>query len=334
MSVRTNDFGLTRPLFPRLGDLDARRHDRSRVLFRDDVIAGLSRPYKAIPPKYFYDTAGSALFERICEQPEYYPTRAELELLGSCAPEMAAMLGPDITLVELGSGASLKTRLLLDALDRPRAYVPVDISHSALAPAAARMHALYPGLQVVPVRADFTQNFALPPSVTRSRLALFFPGSTIGNLEPADAVLLMRKLRRRLAEGGWLMVGVDTKKPVPIIERAYNDAAGVTAAFNRNLLQRIRSELDADFDADAFSHRAFYEPTAGRIEMHLCSCRDHRATVDGHVFRFHRGETIHTENSYKYAPEEFAALAVLAGFKPARLWLARDGLFSIHGLEA
>lgn len=334
MAVRSNDFRLTRPLFPRLGDPDARRNDWDISLFRHDVVAGLSRPHKAIPPKYFYDTTGSMLFEKICEQPEYYPTRAELGLLSERAGEIAGLLGRDVTLAELGSGASLKTRLLLDALEEPRAYVPVDISAGALGPAVARLHKSYPGLQVIPVRADFTQGFALPPAAMRSRLALFFPGSTIGNLEPMEALLLLRKLRRRLADGGWLIVGVDTKKPVDVLERAYNDAAGVTAAFNRNLLVRIRDELDGDVDPDCFEHQAFYDPSQGRIEMHLKSCRDHSASVEGRTFRFHKGETIHTENSYKYAPDEFASLAVQAGFRASKLWLARDGMFSIHGLQA
>ena len=335
MSARAGAFGATRPLFPGLGDRDAWRHEWDLSLFRADVLAGLARPQKAIPPKYFYDAAGAALFDRICELPEYYLTRAELEILSARADELAQLLGPDVTLVELGSGSSLKTRLLLDRLREPRAYVPVDICGGALDQAAARLHKDYPGLLVLPVRADFTQSFALPPAATKARkIALFFPGSTIGNLEPHEATLLLRKLHRRLGPGGWLLIGVDTKKPPEVIERAYNDAAGVTAAFNRNLLVRIRDELDAEVDADAFEHRAFYDPAAGRIEMHLRSCRDHGVRVDGHSFRFRSGETLHTENSYKYAPAEFAGLAERAGFRASRLWRDEAGLFSLHGLEA
>lgn len=327
--------GLTRPLFPRLGDIDARRDDWGRALFRADVVAGLSHPQKRIPPKYFYDAAGAALFDRICEQPEYYPTRAEISILRREADVIAGLLGPDVTLVELGSGNSTKTRLLLDRLSQPRAYVPVDICAGYLEGAAARLHRHYPGLQVLPVCADFTHSFVLPPAATRARhTALFFPGSTIGNLEPHEAKLLLRKLHRRLLPGGWLLIGVDTKKDVETLERAYNDAAGVTAAFNANLLVRIRDELDGEVDPAAFEHLARYNVAAGRIEMHLRSTQSQVIHVDGRTFRFRPGETLHTENSYKYAPEEFAALAQEAGFKASKLWLADDGAFSVHGLEA
>lgn len=303
--------------------------------FRADVIHGLSQPQKAIPPKYFYDAAGAALFDRICDLPEYYPTRAELEILAEHGEAIAEMLGPDVTLVELGSGSSLKTRLLLDRLREPRAYVPLDICADALASAAARLRKAYPGLLVLPARADYTNGIALPPAAAASRhLAVFFPGSTIGNLEPAEAVLLLRKVRRRLGPGGWLVVGVDTKKPAGALERAYNDAAGVTAAFNRNLLVRVRDELEADIDPDAFEHLALYNADAGRIEMHLRSCRDHRGRVGDRTFRFLKGETIHTENSYKYAPADFLRLATEAGFTGARLWQDRAGLFSVHALQA
>lgn len=319
-------------VFPRLRPAEVWRAEWDLTAFRADVIAGLSRMPKAIPPKYFYDVAGAALFERICDLPEYYLTRTELEVLSTHAGEMAELLGRDVTLVELGSGSSLKTRLLLDRLHEPRAYVPVDICAETLAAAAARLHRSYPGLVVLPVRADFTGSFALPPAAARGRVAVFFPGSTIGNLEPDDAVLLLRKLRRRLAPGGWVIVGVDAKKARPELERAYNDSAGVTAQFNRNLLARIRDELDGDLDPEAFEHRAFYNEGAGRIEMHLRSRTDQAVKVDGHSFQFRAGETLHTENSYKYAPAEFARLATRAGFTAARLWQDPPGRFSVHAL--
>ena len=334
MIPRSAAAGLARPI-PRLRADEIWRAEWELATFRADVIAGLSRTQKAIPPKYFYDLAGAALFERICDLPEYYLTRAELDLLAGRADELAGMLGPDVTLVELGSGSSLKTRLLLDRLREPRAYVPVDICGEALAAAAARLHRSHPGLLVLPVRADFTQSFPLPPAAAKARrIAVFFPGSTIGNLEPDQAVLLLRKIRRRLTPGGWLIVGVDTKKPVAVLERAYNDSGGVTAAFNRNLLVRIRDELGGELDPEAFEHHAFYNAAAGRIEMHLRSRVDQPLRLDGRAFRFFAGETLHTESSYKYAPAEFAQLAVRAGFAPARLWLAGDGSFSVHGLEA
>ncbi|HEX9795020.1 MAG TPA: L-histidine N(alpha)-methyltransferase [Planctomycetota bacterium] len=334
MIPRPMAAGLARPI-PRLRADEIWRAEWELATFRADVIAGLSRAQKAIAPKYFYDVTGAALFERICDLPEYYLTRAELDILAGRADEMAALLGPDVTLVELGSGNSLKTRLLLDRLRQPRAYVPVDICAEALAAAAARLHRAHPGLLVLPVRADFTQTFALPPAAAKARrIAVFFPGSTIGNLEPGEAVLLLRKIRRRLAPGGWLIVGVDTRKPVHLLERAYNDASGVTAAFNRNLLVRIRDELGGELDPDAFEHHAFYNAPAGRIEMHLRSRADQPLRLDGHSFRFLAGETLHTESSYKYAPAEFAQLAARAGFAPAHLWQADGGAFSVHGLEA
>lgn len=327
--------GRKRLPFPVLDPAEIRRSGWEADAFRTDVLAGLSRVQKAVPPKYLYDAAGAALFERICALPEYYLTRTELEILGGHAGALADQLGPDVTLVELGSGSSMKTALLLDRLREPRAYVPVDMSAESLGGATVRLHRSYPGLMVLPVRADFTQSFALPPAAAAARrIAVYFPGSTIGNLEPHEAMLLMRKIRRRLAPGGLLIVGVDTQKAPAVLERAYNDAEGVTAAFNRNLLLRIRRELEADLDVDAFEHRAFYNVPAGRIEMHLRSCRDQRVRVDGREFRFRRGETLHTENSYKYAPAQFAQLAARAGFGPGPVWQDAAALFSVHVLEA
>lgn len=322
-----------RPPFPFLDADD--RVDWERTAFRNDVLAGLSRVQKSIPPKYLYDAAGAALFERICALPEYYPTRAERDILTARAAELAERLGPDVTLVELGSGSSVKTALLLDRLAAPRAYVPVDLSADSLGAATSRLHRQYPGLMVLPVRADFTQTFTLPPAAAAARrVAVYFPGSTIGNLEPADAMLLMRKIRRRLAPGGLFIVGVDTLKPIAVLERAYNDAEGVTAAFNRNLLLRLRRELGAELDFEAFEHKACFNVPASRIEMHLRSRDDQALRVDGRSFTVRCGETLHTENSYKYAPEAFAALAARAGFGPGQVWQDEAGLFSVHVLEA
>jgi dimethylhistidine N-methyltransferase len=318
--------------FPRLDGRE--RPEWESEAFRADVLAGLSRVQKALPPKYFYDAAGSALFDRICELPEYYPTRAELEILTAHGADIARRLGPHTLLVELGSGSSLKTRRLLEHLPEPAAYVPVDLSAEHLAAATRRLREHHPGLVVLPVCADFTQTFTLPPAVARARpVTVYFPGSTIGNLHPHDAALLMRKIHRRVAPDGFFLVGVDNKKEITTLERAYNDPAGVTAAFNRNLLVRIRSELGSDIDPDAFEHVAFYNRPAGRIEMHLRNRADRVFHVDGRTFPFRRGETIHTENSYKYTVDEFTALARRAGFTPEAVWQDELALFSVHCLR-
>lgn len=307
----------------------------SVTAFRHDVLTGLARVQKSVPPKYFYDAAGAALFERIVAMPEYYPPRAERQILARHARALATRLGPDVALIELGSGSSAKTALLLDCLRQPRAYVPVEISPEALDGATARLRRAYPRLEVLPVRADFTQGFTLPEAALAARrIAVYFAGSTIGNFDPPDAVALMRRIRRHLPPGGLFIVGVDTRKPVEVLERAYNDASGITAAFNLNLLRRMRRELGAEIDRDGFEHRAFYNEPAGRIEMHLRSRAPQAIRIDGHSFRFRAGETLHTENSYKYAPAGFSALAERAGFTPAEVWLDDDALFSVHVLEA
>jgi L-histidine N-alpha-methyltransferase len=319
---------------PRLRPDEVWRAEWEQATFKADVLAGLSRIQKSIPPRYFYDAAGSALFDRICDTREYYVTRAELEILASHAGELAELLGPDVTLVELGSGSSLKTGLLLQHLQLPRAYVPVDLCKEALEASARRLHQRHPGLLVLPVRADFTHSFPLPPAAARAaRIAVFFPGSTIGNLGPDDAQLLLRKIRRRVADNGWLIVGVDMPKPVEILERAYNDSQGLTAAFNRNLLVRIRDELGAVIEPEAFDHHAWYNTEAGRIEMHLRSREDQLVHLDGQSFRFRPGETLHTENSYKYSVAGFTALAERSGFRSHAVWHDQDGLFAVHLLR-
>jgi len=298
--------------------------------FRGAVLTGLAKLQKAIPSQFFYDAEGSRLFDRICTLPEYYPTRAETGILRHNAAAVAAALPPQAVLVEYGSGASVKVRLLLDALERPAAYVPIDISRQHLLAAASVLAFDYPALAVMPVCADFTRFPALPPALLPGPRVGFFPGSTIGNFHPADATRLLRRFRRQLGPHGSLLIGVDLKKDPAILHAAYNDAAGVTAAFNRNLLARANRELSASFDIEAFAHDAFWNAPAGRIEMHLRSTVAQKVLVAGRSFRFTAGETIHTENSYKYTLDEFRACAVAAGFAPAAVWTDPAGLFSVH----
>lgn len=302
---------------------------------RLEILAGLQATPKQLSPKFFYDEYGSALFDRICEQPEYYPTRTELGIMQAHAGDMARALGRNVMVVELGSGSSLKTGLLLDALQVPAAYVPVDISREHLANAAARINAAYPSLEVLPVCADFTQPFRLPVATCQPRrVMVYFPGSTIGNFEPVAAAQLLNKIRGRVGSGGALLIGVDLKKDPAILNAAYNDAAGVTAAFNKNLLTHINKVADAEFDPERFQHLAFYNEGLGRIEMHLISRAAQLIRVGDDTVAFAAGETIHTENSYKYSPPEFAQLAGRAGFVVESLWTDPQQLFSVQLLRA
>lgn len=309
--------------------------------FAADVQAGLRRKRKAIPSKYFYDTRGSALFEQICELPEYYPTRTECGLLESHAADIAAAIGADAEIVEFGAGATRKVRYLLDALDRPRGYLPIDISGEHLEESADRLRADYPGLPVAVVAGDYTAGLDLPaPPKGTKRRAGFFPGSTIGNFTPAEALgfleaaarLLKSSSRDGLSAGG-LLIGVDLVKDPAILHAAYNDAAGVTAAFNLNVLHRIRRELDSDIDPAGFDHYAFYEPRLQRIEMHLVSRAAQTVRIGRAQYHFAAGESIHTENSCKYTLDGFRTLAKKAGFRPAAVWCDPNSLFSIHWLE-
>ncbi len=298
--------------------------------FLEDVIAGLSATPKTLPSKYFYDAAGSALFERICELPEYYPTRTERALLQQHAVAMADALGPRVLLIEPGAGSGEKTQLLLQALDRPAAYVPVDISGGYLAEVARGWRERFRLIEVLPVAADFTQAFSVPRvTAAATRRVVFFPGSTLGNFEPSAARQLLAGFRTLAGEGGRLLLGVDLQKDVSILERAYDDAAGVTAAFNRNLLVRINRELGGRFDLDSFAHFARYDDTRHRIEMHLRSTRDQVVSVAGTTVRFRSGETIHTENSYKYTPESVRALASAAGWRAQARWLDPNSWFGL-----
>jgi dimethylhistidine N-methyltransferase len=302
--------------------------------FAADVVEGLSRPQKAIPPKYFYDAEGSRLFEAICDLPEYYPTRTEIGILRAAAGEIAAAIPPRAALVEFGSGASVKTRLVLDAAPQIAAYAPIDISREALAAAAKAIGGDYPGLAVAPLADDFTNALQLPRQIEGMPRVGFFPGSTIGNFTPREAGEFLESARRLLGPGAGFLVGVDLVKDREVLVAAYDDAQGVTAAFNRNLLVRINRELDADFDVEAFAHRAVWNAEASRIEMHLESLRDQTATVAGRRFVFAAGETIHTENSCKYTPEAFAALAAEAGWRVQCSWISPRPQFAVILLRA
>jgi dimethylhistidine N-methyltransferase len=306
--------------------------DTDRLL--DDVMAGLSRPHKALPPKYFYDAHGCALFEAICELPEYYLTRAEIALMRGQVGDMARHLGPGRILIEYGSGSGRKTRILIGAI-KPVAYVPIDIAREQLGATAAEIARDFPRLRVIAVCADYSRPLALLElDDLGARRIVYFPGSTIGNFTPAEAAAFLAGAREQVGAGGGLLIGVDLKKDTARLDAAYNDARGVTAGFNLNLLARINRELGADFDVSAFRHRAFYNEAAGRIEMHLESVKAQVVTISGRVIRFRKGETIHTENSYKYSVHEFQELAQTAGLAPVDCWMDAEKLFSVHYLAA
>jgi L-histidine Nalpha-methyltransferase len=307
-------------------------HDASD--FASALLAGLRATPKQIPCKYFYDAEGSALFEQICALPEYYVTRTELDLLARHAGEFSALSGADAEIVEFGAGAGQKVRLLLDALVRPRAYLPIDISSYYLAQVAAQLDTDYPGLMVKPVAADFTRPFALPALTRGARRRIgFFPGSTIGNFAPQEAQRFLEHAAR-LLKGGSLLVGADLVKDPAILHAAYNDTAGVTAAFNKNLLARANRELGAGFELARFHHYACYNPMLQRMEMYLISATRQSVPVAGHVVAFASGEGVHTENSHKYTVEGFRALAASAGFTPRAVWCDPARLFSLHWLDA
>lgn len=301
--------------------------------FHRALVAGLRGTPKSIPCRFFYDAAGSRLFDRICDLPEYYPTRTELRLLSDHAKDFARLIGPGAEVVEFGAGSGVKVRLLLDALDQPAIYRPIDISGEHLLTAAQGLARDYADLSVRPVIADFTQPIPLPAVRPGVRRVGFFPGSTIGNLPPAEATRFLRGAAR-LLRGGGLLIGVDLVKDHDVLRRAYDDAQGVTAAFNRNVLVRANRELGADFVPERFMHRALFSPEHSRIEMHLVSRGAQRVRIDGEVFSFADGESIHTENSYKYTARGFRRLATEAGFTPVRTWVDPARLFSLHWLEA
>jgi dimethylhistidine N-methyltransferase len=303
--------------------------------FLDDVMAGLSRSQKTLPPKYFYDAHGCALFEAICGLPEYYLTRAETALMLGQVGDMARHLGLGCILIEYGSGSGRKTRILIGAIE-PVAYVPIDIAREQLGATAAEIARDFPRLRVIAVCADYSRPLALLEleGLGARRRIVYFPGSTIGNLTPAEAAAFLAGAREQAGAGGGLLIGVDLKKDTARLDAAYNDARGVTAAFNLNLLARINRELGADFDLSAFRHRAFYDEAGGRIEMHLESVKAQAVTIDGRAIRFRKGETIHTENSCKYSVREFQELARAAGLAPVECWTDAEQLFSVHYLAA
>lgn len=301
--------------------------------FLDDVVRGLALPRKALPPKYFYDERGCQLFEAICKAPEYYLTRAESRLMRDRAGAMARRLGRGCMVIEYGCGSGHKTRLLLEALE-PAAYVPIDIAREQLRETSAGIAGDFPGLRVVAICADYSRPLALPgiDRIPSRRRIVYFPGSTIGNQTPAEAGVFLGNVRHLVGPGGGLLIGVDLRKDAARLNAAYNDRQGVTAEFNLNLLARMNRELGADFDLGAFRHQAFYNEPPGRIEMHLLSLRDQRVSLGGHVIRFRAGESIHTENSYKYSVTGFRALASSAGFEPVECWMDAEQLFSVHYL--
>lgn len=294
--------------------------------FADAVRTGLSAAQKVVPARFLYDARGSELFEAITALPEYYPTRTETAILTERGAEIAAAVGGIDTVVEFGSGSSIKTPLLLGPV-RPRAYVPIDIAPAMLAQAADAIGAAFPAMAVRPLAADFTRPLALDGL---GRALGFFPGSTIGNLAPAAAVDLLRAFARTLGPGGALVIGIDLRKDAAILEAAYDDAAGVTAAFNLNLLDRINRELDGTIDVGAFAHRARWEPFRGRVEMHLEALHDVAFEAAGARFGMRAGETIHTENSHKFYAEELRFMARAGGFEPVKAWMDPRGWFSVH----
>jgi dimethylhistidine N-methyltransferase len=312
---------------------DPRAFDAQTEAFARDVLDGLARPQKALSPKYFYDDTGSELFVEITKLPEYYPTRTELGILAGRAAEIAALIPQDAAIVEFGAGATTKIRLLL-AAHEVAAYVPVDISGDFIATQAEALRRDFPKLAVYPVAADFTQGFELPQAVHDRPKVGFFPGSTLGNFEPQEALQLLRGARAILGHGARMIIGVDLEKDDDVLVPAYDDAAGVTAQFNLNVLIRINRELGGDFDLAAFGHRAIYNRDEHRIEMHLVSLRDQTVQLLGRSFDFRAGETIHTENSYKYSLERFRALARESGWRPTQCWTDADAMFSVHAIEA
>ncbi len=300
--------------------------------FREAVLAGLAKPQKAIPSRYFYDERGSSLFEQICGLEEYYPTRTEIAILEACCGEIGSLLPPATAVIEMGSGSSTKVRTLLDSLRAPSAYVPVDISREHLIASARSLGKAYPKLAVIPVWGDFARTLSMPVLPDAPRV-IFFPGSTIGNFTPGGAVGLLAGWGGHIGLGGHLIIGVDLKKDPQTLEAAYDDAAGVTAAFNLNLLVRANRELGATFDLDGFAHRAFYNGQEGRVEMHLVSGCEQCVRIDDRPFDFAAGESIHTENSYKYTIEEFQTLARAAGYQPMAVFTDSEAKFSVHVLQ-
>ena len=313
--------------------LRAHSIDEAAEEFARDLIGGLQKKQKQIPCKYFYDARGSELFDRICRLPEYYQTRTEMALLARHAPEIAALMGPNVEIVEFGAGSLRKVRILLDAAKDLRAYSPLDISGGYLGEVVRTLAADYPALTLRPLVGDFTLPLDIPELPGAPRRAGFFPGSTIGNFQPDAAMALLRRMRGVL-NGGGLLIGVDLVKDPVRLHAAYNDAAGITAQFNKNLLARANSELGADFDLDAFAHYAPYNAMAHRVEMYLVSLKRQSVTLCGKRIDFAQGEAVHTEDSHKYTIESFREMACRAGFNPRAVWTDEERLFAVHWLES
>ncbi|MEO8881718.1 MAG: L-histidine N(alpha)-methyltransferase [Gemmatimonadaceae bacterium] len=321
--------------------MPASRHGVPRIVprpntrsVREEVLRGLRAEPKTLPPKLFYDAVGAELFEQICELPEYYLTRAELEILHARAGEIAKLAGPRVALLEYGSGAGVKIKLLLDALQSPAAYVPIDISREQLDRVARELAAEYPGVAIRPLHADYTLRHTVPDLPVRSRRVAFFPGSTIGNFHPMEAAAFLGRVRRVVGKDGALILGVDRRKPAKVLNAAYDDSAGVTAAFNKNILTRINHDAGGHFDLDSFEHRAFFNPRASRVEMHLVSKVEQMVKVAGDVIHFDESESIWTESSYKYDRVRLEELIVEAGFRLRKLWTNSKRQFWVAYLEA
>jgi dimethylhistidine N-methyltransferase len=304
-----------------------------RDYFRAEVLSGLQKPQKELPCKYFYDKRGSLLYERICALDEYYIPHTEASIMETYIEEIVELLGPRVLLIEYGSGNCAKTRILLNYLHDLAAYVPIDISREQLLRVTKQLTSDYPGLEVLPVCADYTSDFELPvPKQPSDRAAIYFPGSTIGNFEPMLAKLFLERITTVCGPGGGLLIGVDLKKDPTVLHRAYNDPLGVTAAFNLNLLERINRELGCDFQRERFEHCAFYNPLEGRVEMHLVSLKDQTVHLDGVSIPFAQGESIWTESSYKYTLDEFEQMAAAAGLKVEHIWVDEQQWFSVQYL--
>ena len=310
-------------------------HEIGQVDERSDILDGLNQDQKQLSPKYFYDETGSRLFDQICDLPEYYLTRTELGIMREHVEAMTGLMGPRASIIELGSGSSLKTRILLDHVEEPAAYVPVDISRDHLLKTAGCLADDYPEIEILPVCADFTQSFELPePAVEPDRHVVYFPGSTIGNFSRDDAIDLLKQVRQVVNGNGALLVGVDLIKPRKVVEAAYNDTAGVTARFNKNILARINRDHAGAFDPSRFEHDAVYDEEHHRIEMRLISCEEQDIPIAGQSIHFEKGEYIVTEHSHKYSIDEFGSIGEEAEFSLKDIWTDPDQLFSVQFLEA
>jgi dimethylhistidine N-methyltransferase len=308
-------------------------YEPTRNRFRAEVLSGLRKSPKELPSKYLYDEQGSLWFDRITQLEEYYPTRTEASIMESYMDEMTHLIGPQSLLIEYGSGSSTKTRILLDHLNDPAGYVPIDISKDHLLASVEQLTSEYPDLDIYPVSADYTQPFSVPDvGQPVSKRVVYYPGSTIGNFDPAPAKHFLERIAQVSGPGGALLIGVDLKKAPVVLHNAYNDHEAVTAGFNLNMLERINRELDADFDIDLFKHYAFYNPLKGRVEMHLVSLRAQTVLIDGVSIPFAKGESIWTESSYKFTLEEFSEMAESSGFQVEHVWTDEREWFSIQYL--